>query len=295
LTLNLDDDSDAIIDNLSGAALERAIANSDRAAAARDRLAAAKDREAAAADRRRAAEFLHASYRDELSGALTRRAGREQLLAEVHRAGRRDEPLPLVFIDVDHLKWTNDNLGHDVGDRLIAATGAALRESMRDYDVVVRHGGDEFVCALPGAADGVAAAAAARARQLLQEAVNGATFSAGHALLRPGESLDDVIRRADVDLYRRREQVRRDLAAGGITVLSDRPRANSVGLVPTVECAACGSGIPLREFGKVGSAAAGRMAACPRCGARTEIRLANGPVDDLGLRGARADGPRGDR
>jgi diguanylate cyclase (GGDEF)-like protein len=277
VTINLDDGSDEIIDDLSGAALERAVAARDRTAATRDRAAAAKDRAEAALDRRRAAEFLHASYRDELSGALTRRAGREQLLAEVHRAERRGEALPLVFADVDHLKWTNDNLGHHFGDRLIAATGAALRESFRDYDVVVRYGGDEFVCALPGATPDIAKAAVVRARQLLGKSMQGATFSAGHALSHPGESLDDLIRRADADLYRHRERIRRDLESGGINVVSQRPRVHSVGLLPTVDCAGCGAGIPLREFDRPRHPVLGRRASCPRCGAVTEIRLAAQP------------------
>lgn len=272
--VNLGEDSDAIITDLSGAALERAVAERDRTAAAHDRKAAAKDRADAAQDRCRAAEFLHASYRDELSGALTRRAGREQLLAEVDRALRQGAPLPLIFADVDHLKWTNDNLGHHAGDRLIASTGAALRASLRNYDIVVRYGGDEFVCAMPDATPDIAVAAVTRARELLHDAVPGATFSAGHSLLLPGEALDEVVHRADADLYRHREEQRRALENGGVAVHRDHPRPRSVGLVPTLDCAACGGVIPLREFDRPRHPVFGRRAPCPRCGAVTEIRLA---------------------
>jgi diguanylate cyclase (GGDEF)-like protein len=259
-------DSGRILDDPSWVTVERAAAARDRAAAARDRAAAARDRTEAAEDRRRAAEFLHASYRDELSGALTRRAGLDQLRAEVRRALRRKEALPLVFVDVDHLKWTNDTLGHHTGDLLISATGAALRQSLRSYDVIVRYGGDEFVCALPGSALETAVAALARARQLLDAMVPGATFSAGRALLRADDTLEDVVRRADSDLYRRRSQTRRDHTP------QHTRTGNVAGLLPTLACAACGADIPVTAFSRR-DATSGPSAVCGRCTQVTVVRL----------------------
>jgi diguanylate cyclase (GGDEF)-like protein/PAS domain S-box-containing protein len=65
-----------------------------------------------------------------------------QALARLHRS---DGVLAMLFIDLDRFKAVNDNLGHDVGDRLLVATSERLAELMRDSDTVARLGGDEFV------------------------------------------------------------------------------------------------------------------------------------------------------
>lgn len=120
-----------------------------RALAARDRAAAALDRKEAALDRLRAAEYLRRTYRDELTGALQRQVGRERLVHEVQRAQRFGDELVIAFLDVVHLKGVNDTRGHDAGDKLLAAVGSSLHRCLRSYDVVVRYGGDEFVCPCP--------------------------------------------------------------------------------------------------------------------------------------------------
>ncbi|HET6911076.1 MAG TPA: GGDEF domain-containing protein [Mycobacteriales bacterium] len=167
-----------------------------------------EDRRLAAEDRRQAAHYLSAAYRDDMTGALNRRPGREQMQALFDRARRDDSALTFVFVDVDGLKLVNDSLGHDQGDALLAAVGSALRLSLRSYDLVVRYGGDEFVCALPGATADAAKEGLARVRSALDRLVPGATVSAGCAELRPADNLDDVIRRADFDLYRARSSGR---------------------------------------------------------------------------------------
>lgn len=162
------------------------------------------DRRLAAEDRRQAASYLSAAYRDDTTGALARRPGREQMQVLLERARRDVSALMFVFVDVDGLKRVNDSHGHDRGDALLAAVGAALRASLRSYDLVIRYGGDEFVCALPGGTAEVAEASLARVRSRLDRLMAGATVSAGYAELRPADAIDDAIRRADADLYRRR-------------------------------------------------------------------------------------------
>jgi len=176
----------------------------DRAHAAEDRAAAAVDREEAASDRQVAADSLRVAYRDELTGVLLRTAGREQMNQALDRAGRSHESLAFGFLDVDNLKRVNDGQGHAAGDLLLLEMGSALRHHLRSYDIVVRYGGDEFVCALPGSELADAELRLTEVGVLLGRTFAGAVFSIGLAMWQPGESLDDVVARADADLYDRR-------------------------------------------------------------------------------------------
>ncbi|MBE0556112.1 MAG: GGDEF domain-containing protein, partial [Proteobacteria bacterium] len=93
------------------------------------------------------------SLRDPLTGLYNRRGfmtlGEQQLKA-AHRAKR---PMLLVFLDVDELKWINDKLGHDEGDRALVDTANILRLTFRESDIIARIGGDEFAVLAIDAAD----------------------------------------------------------------------------------------------------------------------------------------------
>jgi diguanylate cyclase (GGDEF)-like protein len=232
---------------------------------------AEEDRRLAAEDRRRAARYLWAAYRDGTTGALNRQPGREAVQLLVDRARRDGSALMVLFVDVDGLKAVNDSLGHDRGDVLLAAVGSALRSSLRSYDVVVRYGGDEFVCALPGGTAGVAAECVARAGVVLGELFAGATISVGCAELGSMDSVDEVIRRADADLYRGR--VGRRPSAG--RRLSAVPSPVSAACGPSVACGACAGRVPLADFVVELTARMTRSADCPACGAATLIQLSS--------------------
>jgi diguanylate cyclase (GGDEF)-like protein len=173
-------------------------------AVAEDRAAAALDREESALERRGAANRLQSAYRDDLTGVLSRDAGHDQLSQAVDRAHRIGEQLVIAFLDVDHLKRINDAHGHAGGDDLLRKLGAALRERLRSYDVLVRYGGDEFVCALMGSGLEPAEERFRGLARALAEGAAGASVSVGFAELRADEALDDVIDRADRDMYERR-------------------------------------------------------------------------------------------
>src|SRR5205807_10608969 len=142
---------------------DRARADADRAKAADDRTRAAADRTRAAADREDAAREgaealrhwtesandLRFATTDELTGAWTRRFGLEEVSRELERAHRTGATLVLAFVDVDGLKQVNDSQGHLAGDALLRLVGETLRANVRPYDVIVRYGGDELVCAMP--------------------------------------------------------------------------------------------------------------------------------------------------
>jgi diguanylate cyclase (GGDEF)-like protein len=191
----------------AGAVSDRAGAWRDRRGAAGDRRHAADDREAASTDRVLSARERAASSIDELTGAHRRDAGLHELAREVARAKRTQEPFVLAFVDVDGLKVTNDTLGHDAGDRLLRRVVDAIRRHLRNYDLVVRYGGDEFVCAL---SDLSIESAAERFLMVNADlAANPrASISVGLAELVSRESLDGLLARADAALIAQRRERR---------------------------------------------------------------------------------------
>jgi len=179
-------------------------ATSDRAQAAHDRQQSALDRELAARDREHAGT-------DELTGARRRGIGLEELGNEMERARREsDGSLVAAFVDVDGLKSVNDMEGHAAGDALLRAVADGLRRHTRSYDLVVRLGGDEFLCALPNVTLVEARARFDRLRTDL--AGSGSSVGIGCAELRDGDSADDLVGRADSAL----RASRRDRAASAL-------------------------------------------------------------------------------
>ena len=144
-----------------------------------------------------------ASSIDELTGAYRREAGTLALEREVSRAQRTEKSMVVAFVDVDGLKATNDSHGHAAGDRRLRVVVATIRKHLRSYDLIVRFGGDEFVCGLAEMTVPKATERLEAARADLERADMG-SITVGLAELQPGDSLEDVIARADDDLYRTR-------------------------------------------------------------------------------------------
>jgi diguanylate cyclase (GGDEF)-like protein len=136
---------------------------------------------------------------DDLTGALRRGAGISAIDREVARARRHKSPLALAFVDINGLKMTNDRRGHAAGDRLIRGLAQALKEGLREQDLLIRYGGDEFVCVLP---DTTAEAGAAKLRQIRKTAAKaGIRFSLGLAELGRTDDVVSLLARADRELY----------------------------------------------------------------------------------------------
>ena len=172
----------------------------DREHAAHDRRLSAHDRRLAAHDRRLAARDREQAGLDGLTGALRRERGVMDLQREIDRARRSDGRLVLAFVDVDGLKTVNDDHGHAAGDQLLRDVAEALLNGLRSYDLVVRHGGDEFVCALPGTNLDGAKRRFAEVATMLAEKNPRASVSTGLAELAEPDSLEELTARADAAL-----------------------------------------------------------------------------------------------
>jgi diguanylate cyclase (GGDEF)-like protein len=205
----------------------RSRARRDWAQAAVDRAAAARELAEAVRLRMQAADDLKSAATDELTGAWVRKFGLEEASRELARAYRTDVGLALAFVDVDGLKQVNDSRGHPAGDTLLERVGETIRAHIRPYDVIVRYGGDEFVCAM-------SALGALEARERFDNVAealrkvdpkHSVTFGIAEAVM--GESLEALIARADADLLDAR-RFRRRIAGGRSGAVRLEPRRGEV-------------------------------------------------------------------
>jgi diguanylate cyclase (GGDEF)-like protein len=157
-----------------------------------------------------------AARTDAKTGLLNAAAWQREAGTELSRAQRSADPLALLIVDIDHFKRVNDTYGHLIGDQVIIAVATTLCSQLREYDVVGRFGGEEFVILLPGADTVEACRVAERLRGRVrrqavpaEEGTVSVTISVGVALFRThGEDLLELLAAADLALYRAKESGR---------------------------------------------------------------------------------------
>ncbi|EYC50133.1 diguanylate cyclase [Hylemonella gracilis str. Niagara R] len=162
----------------------------------------------------RLAGLLRVARRDAETDALTGLANRRQLdstLSSRWQAGglndRRDRPLSVLMLDLDHFKRVNDTHGHDVGDQILKAFAVRTSKQLRKPDLFARYGGEEFTVLLPGTDAPKAMLIAERVRAaiagmpLIAEPPVPITVSIGVAQRQPNESTESLLARADAALY----------------------------------------------------------------------------------------------
>ena len=167
--------------------------------------------EAALSDQRRQAEgrareFARIADTDALTGLLNRFGFSGAFSRELERARRYTQPLSVVMIDLDHFKRVNDEHGHAAGDQVLTSVARLLEAQVRQSDLVVRWGGEEFVVVAPmtrleGAAR-LAEKLRAQLARLRGRPAGVVTGSFGVAELLPGDGVESVLYRADLALYR---------------------------------------------------------------------------------------------
>jgi diguanylate cyclase (GGDEF)-like protein len=157
---------------------------------------------------------------DPLTGLRNRRYLEDYLdevLAATERYGRE---LSVVLIDIDNFKLINDNHSHTLGDAVLIAMARLLAGQLRQADVVVRYGGEEFVIVLPETPLTQALIAAEKLRQAIEgypwhtlAADLTVTISCGLAVYQPGLTRNELLRLADQELYRAKRSGRNRVCA----------------------------------------------------------------------------------
>jgi diguanylate cyclase (GGDEF)-like protein len=196
------------IEHRRWAAVLRERAAEDRRAAARDREAAARDRLHARRDREALAQALVLAETDVLTGARTRAAGLADLERELDRCRRTGAVLVAAYLDVVGLKAVNDTDGHLAGDRLLQRVVAQLKAHLRPYDLIIRLGGDEFLCAITSMAEPAVRQRFSEVAAALADHPTPCAIRAGFAELNPSDSPTDLVARADQALLAQRQSSR---------------------------------------------------------------------------------------
>ena len=155
---------------------------------------------------------------DGLTGLWNRRYVSDALRSEVERGRRYKRPLSVVLLDLDRFKTVNDTHGHQAGDAVLRALAETIRKTVRDSDIAGRFGGEEFLTLLPETdVDGAVHFAkrllvAVRELEIAHEGqVLRVTASLGimEWSARTEEiTMDEIVRRADVALYRAKDSGR---------------------------------------------------------------------------------------
>lgn len=153
--------------------------------------------------RRHLVDLERLSLTDPLTGLGNRRALERDLDLAQRRSHRLGQPLALLYLDVDGLKWLNDQFGHAVGDETLRSLGSVLRSSARlGLDCTYRVGGDEFVMVLTTDRAGAERVSKRVAAAFHDRSPRRSRVSMGVVVWDENASAADLIAQADSRMYR---------------------------------------------------------------------------------------------
>jgi len=176
-------------------------------------------------------EIKRISYIDVLTGVNNRRFFEQRIGEELKRSQRNAGPLSCQFFDIDFFKSVNDKHGHQGGDLVLSLVAATIKHQLRDNDVFVRYGGEEFVALLSNTDEVRAMETAERVRKAIQTlviAVNDISVSVtvsigvstyvpdGTSISIDGEIATRLVKSADSALYRAKHNGRNRVENGGV-------------------------------------------------------------------------------
>jgi diguanylate cyclase (GGDEF)-like protein len=159
---------------------------------------------------------------DSLTGIFNRRFGMARLQEEYGRAIRSGAPIGVCIFDLDHFKNVNDTYGHPMGDKVLVHVTTLLKSALREGDIALRYGGEEFMAVLPGASLTDSFQIAERVRRTVEDT----SFQHGSQNLRltisggaaswpdyDASSAEALVRKADEGLYAAKEGGRNKIVA----------------------------------------------------------------------------------
>lgn len=146
---------------------------------------------------------------DGLTGLVNRNYFEREIESRLQEQARYGWPFGLLFIDIDNFKQINDNYGHGFGDEVLQMVARNLKHICRPFDVFSRWGGEEFIGLVRNIEGNELVAIGERLRMLIEssrleqeDGPVGVTVSVGATLARVGDTLTDLIKRADGLMYR---------------------------------------------------------------------------------------------
>lgn len=165
---------------------------------------------------------------DALTGIANRRSFDVRIVSEIDIAVAKSTPLCLCMVDIDHFKSINDQYGHGVGDEVLKYFGRSLKQGVKGRDMVARYGGEEFAIILPTTAINDAYSLMNQLKSDLaqmslkikhsNQSIGHITASFGLAAYEAGLDAEQLIERADTQLYEAKNNGRNCVRAHGYPV-----------------------------------------------------------------------------
>ena len=186
-------------------------------------------------------ELRNAAQTDLLTGLYNRRGFEVAASALLTQAEHGSRWISVVLFDLDHFKKINDVHGHDAGDAVLRHVASVARENFRSFDLLVRHGGEEFLALLPDSTPDEAARVAERVRLAIEAAeiplanddrlkVTASFGCVGRANDAFNRNFEDLVKRADLALYAAKASGRNCVVSGPtMPAPEERRKAASAG------------------------------------------------------------------